>query len=97
MLYFRTGQVSISGRRLTEVDPKWWRAQIGLVQQDNVLFDTSVYKNVEYGLVGTEWENASDKVKARMIKAACRDAFADEFISRLPQVLTSPYPSSSQT
>lgn len=44
-----------------------------------------MYKNVEYGLVGTEWENASDKVKARMIKEACRDAFADEFISRLPQ------------
>lgn len=85
VLYFRTGLVSISGRRLTEIDPKWWRAQIGLVQQDNVLFDTSVYKNVEYGLVGTEWENASDKVKARMIKEACRDAFADEFISRLPQ------------
>lgn len=85
VLYFRTGLVSISGRRLTEIDPKWWRAQIGLVQQDNVLFDTSVYKNVEYGLVGTKWENASDKVKARMIKEACRDAFADEFISRLPQ------------
>lgn len=84
VLYFRTGLVSVSGRRLTEIDPKWWRAQIGLVQQDNVLFDTSVYKNVEYGLVGTQWEYASDKVKARMIKAACRDAFADEFISRLP-------------
>lgn len=85
VLYFRTGLVSVSGRLLTETDPKWWRAQIGLVQQDNVLFDTSVYKNVEYGLVGTKWENASDKVKARMIKEACRDAFADEFISRLPQ------------
>lgn len=85
VLYFRSGLVSVSGRLLTELDPKWWRAQIGLVQQDNVLFDTSVYRNVEYGLVGTEWEHASPKVKARMIKEACRDAFADEFISRLPQ------------
>ncbi|CAN8105522.1 unnamed protein product [Discula destructiva] len=84
VLWFRNGAVTVSGTKFTDIDPKWWRSQIGLVQQENILFDTSIYKNVEYGLVGTQWEHAEDKVKNRLIRNACKDAFADDFISRLP-------------
>ncbi|KAH8900186.1 ABC transporter [Thozetella sp. PMI_491] len=83
--FFRNGIVSICGKELREIDVKWWRNQIGLVQQDNVLFATTIYQNIEYGLVGTKWENADSDTKERMIKTACREAFADEFISRLPK------------
>lgn len=89
VLWLRNGIVAIGGRLLSELDIKWWRNQIGLVQQDNVLFNTTIYKNVEYGLIGTQWEDSSDHKKAMMIRAACQDAFADEFISRLPDVRTS--------
>ncbi|GKT68327.1 ATP-binding cassette sub-family B member 5 [Colletotrichum tofieldiae] len=75
----------VGGRLLSEIDPKWWRSQIGLVQQDNALFNTTIFQNVEYGLIGTEWEHKSQAVKARLIEEACKDAFADEFISRLPE------------
>lgn len=78
--------VTVAGTKLTDIDPKWWRSQIGLVQQENILFDSSIYKNVEFGLVGTAWEHVDAKVKLRMIKEACKDAFADDFISRLPEV-----------
>lgn len=88
VLWCRNGAVTASGTKLTDIDPKWWRSQIGLVQQENILFDTSIYKNVEFGLVGTPWEHANERVKNQMIKAACRDAFADDFISRLPDVCT---------
>ncbi|KAI6354680.1 hypothetical protein MCOR25_008503 [Pyricularia grisea] len=84
VLYLRNGFVSVGGRLLTEIDVKWWRNQIGLVQQDNVLFNTTIYKNVEHGLIGTIWEHESDEKKAMLIETACRDAFADEFINRLP-------------
>ncbi|KAH8845018.1 hypothetical protein MCOR03_003046 [Pyricularia oryzae] len=84
VLYLRNGFVSVGGRLLTEIDVKWWRNQIGLVQQDNVLFNTTIYKNVEHGLIGTLWEHESDEKKAMLIETACRDAFADEFINRLP-------------
>ncbi|KAJ0119971.1 hypothetical protein J7T55_000821 [Diaporthe amygdali] len=84
VLWLRNGIVAIGKRLLSELDIKWWRNQIGLVQQDNVLFNTTIYKNVEYGLIGTQWEDSSDHKKAMMIRAACQDAFADEFISRLP-------------
>lgn len=84
ILWLRNGLVSVGGRKLSDIDIKWWRNQIGLVQQDNILFNTTIYKNVEYGLIGTEWEHASDSKKSRLIRTACKDAFADEFISRLP-------------
>lgn len=57
-----------------------------------MLFNTTIYKNVEHGLIGTLWEHESDEKKAMLIETACRDAFADEFINRLPDVSISLYP-----
>ncbi|KAH8671517.1 ABC transporter [Xylariales sp. PMI_506] len=84
VLWLRNGLITVGGRKLSEIDVKWWRNQIGLVQQDNALFDTTIYKNVEYGLIGTKWEHAHEGIKDRLVRKACRDAFADEFIDRLP-------------
>lgn len=56
------------------------------MQQEPFLFNTTIFKNVEFGLIGTKWEHASKKRKRALIKRACEEAFADEFISRLPEV-----------
>jgi len=79
---------------LKDIDVKWWRSQIGLVQQEPFLFNDTISKNVEHGLIGTEWEDADDDVRAALVKKACEEAFADEFITRLPEVglLTYPWP-----
>lgn len=84
--YFRNGTITVGGRNLHEIDLKWWRSQIGLVQQEPFLFNTTIFKNVEYGLVGTKWEHASYKKKKKLVKRAFEEAFADEFICRLPHV-----------
>jgi len=84
--WLRNGLVSISGQELRSIDVKWWRNQIGFVQQDSTLFTTTIYENIEFGLIGTEWEHGDKATKDRMIREACVEAFADEFISRLPQV-----------
>lgn len=68
------------------MDLKWWRSQIGIVQQEPFLFDDTIQRNVEYGLVGTQWEDASPEKKTELVKEACREAYADEFIVRLPDV-----------
>ncbi|KAL1881476.1 hypothetical protein VTK73DRAFT_3538 [Phialemonium thermophilum] len=81
----RNGTIMTCGRDLKDIDLKWWRSQIGLVQQEPFLFNDTIYKNVEHGLVGTEWEDASAEVKEKLIKQACQEAFADEFIHRLPE------------
>ncbi|KAK3942691.1 putative ABC multidrug transporter [Diplogelasinospora grovesii] len=78
------GSISTCGRQLEEIDIKWWRSQIGLVQQEPFLFNDTIYKNVSAGLIGTEWENESEEVKRELVKNACAESFADEFIDRLP-------------
>jgi len=88
-LWLRNGSITTGGCSLKDIDLKWWRSQIGLVQQEPFLFNDSIYRNVEHGLVGTEWEDASDEIKKELVKHACTEAFADEFINRLPEVCTS--------
>jgi len=56
------------------------------VQQEPFLFNDTIFKNVEYGLIGTEWENDSKERKKELVEQACQEAFADEFITRLPEV-----------
>lgn len=79
-----SGKVCIGGKSLDEVELKWWRSQIGLVQQEPFIFNDTIYNNVEYGLIGSQWENDDAESKKKLVEAACQEAFADEFIKRLP-------------
>lgn len=81
-----SGSLQTCGHNLDDVDVHWWRTQIGLVQQEPFLFNESIFKNVAYGLVGSQWENESDEKKRELVKEACKEAFADEFIDKLPSV-----------
>lgn len=56
------------------------------MQQEPFLFNNTIYRNVEFGLIGTEWEDADLETKKDLVKQACKEAFADEFIDRLPEV-----------
>jgi ATP-binding cassette subfamily B (MDR/TAP) protein 1 len=84
--YLRNGSITIGNKDLNSIDLYWWRAQLGLVQQDPFLFNDTIYKNVEYGLVGTEHEHASLEVRKVLVERACKAAYADEFIRTLPEV-----------
>ncbi|KAK4173584.1 putative ABC multidrug transporter [Triangularia setosa] len=79
-----SGSISTCGKQLGDIDIKWWRSQIGLVQQEPFLFNNTIFENVATGLIGTEYENASKEVKMKLVKEACAESFADEFIDRLP-------------
>lgn len=78
------GSISTCGKELSDIDIKWWRSQIGLVQQEPFLFNDTIFKNVASGLIGTQWEKESDEVKLQLVKEACAESFADEFVDRLP-------------
>lgn len=80
-----SGSIFVGDKNIDSVDLKWWRSQIGLVQQDPFIFNDTIYRNVEYGLVGSQWENASPEIKKGLVEEACREAFVDEFIAKLPQ------------
>lgn len=80
------GSISTSGHRLDDIELKWWRSQIGLVQQEPFLFNDTIYTNVANGLVGSLWEHEPEERKRELVQEACREAFADEFIDKLPLV-----------
>lgn len=85
-----SGDISSCGHPLQDMELRWWRSQIGLVQQEPFLFNESIFSNVSKGLIGSEWETASEEVKRDLVKDACVEAFADEFIDKLPTVRQRP-------
>ncbi|PVH99733.1 P-loop containing nucleoside triphosphate hydrolase protein [Periconia macrospinosa] len=80
-----TGSVTVGGTDIQDIDVKWWRAQCGLVQQEPFLFNDTLFANVAYGLCGTKWQDAPKDEQSAMVKAACKEAYADEFIDKLPE------------
>lgn len=80
------GEIQVGGVSIDRLDRQWWRSQIGLVQQEPVLFNTTIMENIIMGLAGTKWEDSYDHVKQEMVVSASKEAFADDFIQRLPQV-----------
>ncbi|KAF4450459.1 hypothetical protein F53441_6458 [Fusarium austroafricanum] len=78
------GTVSIGGNNIEDIDLKWWRSQIGLVQQEPFLFNDTIFNNVAHGLIGSEWQGQPEDKKRELVRDACRESYADEFINRLP-------------
>lgn len=84
------GEILLDGQNLSEIDPQWLRQHMSLVQQNPTLFDTTIFENVRYGLVGTPYENSSEQEARNFVHEACRTANAHEFISKLPSGYDTP-------
>lgn len=56
------------------------------MQQEPVLFAGTVYENVACGLFGTNKTSLPEAEQRMLVERACKDAYADEFITRLPKV-----------
>jgi ATP-binding cassette subfamily B (MDR/TAP) protein 1 len=78
------GSITTCSHNLGDIELKWWRSQIGLVQQEPFLFNDTIYNNVAFGLIGSEFQEESEERKRELVKEACKESFADEFIDRLP-------------
>ncbi|MFM6985939.1 MAG: ABC transporter transmembrane domain-containing protein [Hydrogenophaga sp.] len=70
------GQIVLDGVPLGRMALQDLRARIGTVPQDAVIFSANAMENIRYGR-----PEASDQE----VIAAAREAFADEFIRRLPE------------
>jgi subfamily B ATP-binding cassette protein HlyB/CyaB len=72
----QVGQVMIDGVDAAQLDPGWLRRQIGVVLQENILFNRTIHENIALG----------DPAMARvMVMQAAKLAGADEFIAQLPK------------
>jgi ATP-binding cassette, subfamily B, heavy metal transporter len=70
-----SGRILISGQNISEVTQRSLRAAIGIVPQDSVLFNDSVYYNIAYG--------RPDATREEVLEAA-RSAHIHDFIESLP-------------
>ncbi|WP_346354326.1 peptidase domain-containing ABC transporter [Azotosporobacter soli] len=70
-----SGKLYIDGKDMAGQDPSWLRRQIGVVQQENYLFNGSIRDNIAFARQGTRLE---------AIIHAAKLAGAHEFICELP-------------
>ncbi|KAL4747255.1 hypothetical protein BDW72DRAFT_209714 [Aspergillus terricola var. indicus] len=79
------GSIHLDGKEIRQLNLKWLRTNVRLVQQEPVLFNGSVFENIANGLVGTQWETESQEDRMQRVQAAAKLAFAHDFIQNLPQ------------
>ena len=70
------GRITIDGQDIRAVGQASLRAAIGIVPQDTVLFNDTIYYNIAYGRTGASREE---------VEAAARAAHIHDFVASLPQ------------
>ncbi|MBW9051563.1 type I secretion system permease/ATPase [Rhizobium mesosinicum] len=70
------GQVLLDGADLSQLDPAWLRSHIGVVLQENLLFNRTIHDNIAF---------SNPAMQRAQVIAVAKLAGADEFITRLPQ------------
>ncbi|KAH8947268.1 hypothetical protein BDL97_11G031200 [Sphagnum fallax] len=71
----QSGEVLLDGHNIKELELRWLRQQIGLVNQEPVLFATSILENILYG---------KDGATMAEITAMAKASNAHAFIDKLP-------------
>ncbi|KAA0438445.1 MAG: ABC transporter ATP-binding protein/permease, partial [Candidatus Thioglobus sp.] len=71
-----SGAILIDGQNIKQLDKNSLQAAIGVVPQDTVMFNESIYYNIAYGKQGAT---------RAQVEAAAQAAFIDKFIKSLPE------------
>ncbi|PWA78768.1 AAA+ ATPase domain-containing protein [Artemisia annua] len=69
------GEILLDGYNINNLNLKWLRSQIGLVNQEPILFATSIKENILFGKEGASFDD---------VVAAAKDANAHDFIVKFP-------------
>ena len=77
----QAGAVRIDGVDLRQMDPRALRRLMAVVPQEPVIFAASVFDNLRYG------RPAASRAE---VERACEQAYAAEFVARLPQGIDTP-------
>lgn len=74
------GEIFLDGYKIKKLHIKWLRSQMGMVNQEPVLFATSIKENILFGKEGASMEDVQNAAKA---------ANAHDFIMKLPEAYDS--------
>ncbi|KAG8415746.1 hypothetical protein J3458_009568 [Metarhizium acridum] len=81
---YSSGEITLDGQRLEDINLRWLRTNIRLIQQEPTLFSGTIYQNVVDGLCGTDHDSLPDEDKRNLVIEACKSAFIHDFIQDLP-------------
>ena len=76
-----SGEILVDGHPINTLDINWLRNNVTLVQQETVLFNESVFKNIAFG------HRDYERVRKEEVKKAIETALLQHTISDLPQGL----------
>ncbi len=71
-----SGQVFLDGQDIAHTDPAWLRSHIGVVLQENMLFNRMVHENIAF---------SNPTMSREAVIRMARMSGADEFITKLPR------------
>lgn len=71
-----SGSISVGGTDISRIKLADWRANLGVVPQDTVLFNESIHDNIRYGLPSAEQARVDDVIKLAQLQS---------FVESLPE------------
>jgi ATP-binding cassette, subfamily B (MDR/TAP), member 1 len=77
----------LDGHDIRSLNVRWLRQQISLVGQELILFSTTIFENIQHGLLGIPAsisDIGEEEMHARVV-AAAKIANAHDFIAALPE------------
>jgi ATP-binding cassette subfamily B (MDR/TAP) protein 1 len=74
--------IELDGRDIRSLNLRWMRKQIAYINQEPMLFDTTIFENIRYGLPE---EGFSKEELHSLVITAAKQANAHDFIMALPQ------------
>ncbi|KOC11256.1 multidrug resistance protein [Aspergillus flavus AF70] len=77
------GNVMLGGHNVRQLNLRWMRSKVGLVEQEPLLFDTSIHDNIVYGL-GAEADQLDHHTIVSKVYEAAKLANIHDFILSLP-------------
>lgn len=75
----QTGGIFLDGIDIRELNPKWLRSNIGIVNQEPALFSGSIRENILYGLKDDEQEFADQN-----FQRVAQESHVDDFVKTMP-------------
>ncbi|KAF5856053.1 hypothetical protein ETB97_007974 [Aspergillus alliaceus] len=78
-----SGTVMLDGRDVQTLNLRWLRRQLALVDQNPVLFNASIFENIQYGCSDI-LDRLSEAEKYQKVTEASKKANAHDFIMALP-------------
>ncbi|KAK9775197.1 putative P-loop containing nucleoside triphosphate hydrolase protein [Seiridium cardinale] len=84
------GEIFLDGHNIQSLNLRWLRQQMSLVSQEPILFSTTIFENIKFGLIGTPFEKEPDDKLHELIEKAAKMANAHNFITSLPRGYQTP-------